>query len=274
MPLAFSFFSKRPTRSDTQSTEANPSGQETELENNDSKAETADFTPLSPFTPLASKSASPFPPLASDIISVTETDPTQQLPKAPYEARLGIVLPERREPQGLAALVVNQSGPDAPPLNRRPPLQPFPPAKASAEITPSIPVSTSTDWHESPGTSPLESKDSLRSELLHEIEQVKSDLFGAAMGVSALKDRLDGLEHQAAQPAKSTSASLEALQAWATTWLEENLPKAIERALAAQLEKELSAMSSISYFRSPIRRPSDRHTLLSQAPVILSSSTL
>jgi hypothetical protein len=47
----------------------------------------------------------------------------------------------------------------------------------------------------------------LRLEVREEFEQVKNDVFGAATGVSAVKDRLDGLELRMARLERAASAA-------------------------------------------------------------------
>ncbi len=116
---------------------------------------------------------------------------------------------------GLAALAVaqNDGSSPVPPLNRRvaaptPPPSPamaanvaMPPQPVQAPMPappPNQPVMAPAPAHEGWHGGPLVSREMalLEQELKAEIDQVKSDLFGAAMGVSALKDRIDGLEGQ------------------------------------------------------------------------------
>lgn len=110
--------------------------------------------------------------------------------------------------------------------------------------------------------------ESLRGEVMNEIEQVKNDLFGAVMGVSALKDRLDGLEQQvtslpAAAPVMDPPTRAEVEQ-WTADWLGRQLEPAVEGALVPLLEK----IATKSRLRLPFT-PADAATALSQPPVIL-----
>jgi len=190
-----------------------------------------------------------------------------------------VTLPEKRESlKGLAALVVNQSAQEAPPLNRqRPPTFPISSvAGQSIAIQESLldrPDAQVADQSTFPEA------DTLRDELHHEIEQVKNDLFGAVMGVSALKDRLDGLESQLTQiqsapdAVSSSSATRAEITNWMSTWLEEHLPAALERALATAQERNLGAMSTTAYFHTTTRlSDTDRQSFLNHPPVILTST--
>ncbi|HYF34938.1 MAG TPA: hypothetical protein VD994_06565 [Prosthecobacter sp.] len=106
----------------------------------------------------------------------------------------------------------------------------------------------------------------LRLDVREELEQVKNDLFGAATGVSALKDRLDGLEHQMAKAPIASGVSLEDLQTWINGRIEQAVQAAVERTLEAVLG------SGVEAARAALRaQPQDRPSL-SQAPVVLSSS--
>lgn len=111
------------------------------------------------------------------------------------------------------------------------------------------------------------------------MEQMRQDLFGAAMGVSTLKDRLDNLEASALQPpaAQPSELAAEEIQKHVQAWLENHVPgqirHSIRQAVDEAKEKALGALSSGEFFRMPVHPPGflpDLH--LSQAPQILSIS--
>ncbi|MBV6501345.1 MAG: hypothetical protein CJBNEKGG_03855 [Prosthecobacter sp.] len=160
-------------------------------------------------------------------------------------------------------MVLSQSDIAAPPLNKR--LPPTPGAAVSSE--PARPVE-STSLRPSSTPSPTE-VDALKQELQAEIEQVKNDLFGAVMGVSALKDRLDGIESQVQQTGAESSSfpSRSELETWMSAWLEARLGEALERTLTPVLNK----FSTQGLLRLPLP-PAELHSSLSQPPVILTST--
>ena len=176
-------------------------------------------------------------------------------------------------------MAVHQSSVEAPPLNRRtilPAMNPFPvdvPGAASEART------ASGHWAmTNESLSPDAAFNGVRLELKGEIEQVKGDLFGAAMGVSALKDRLDGLESQMTQkqayPAPTQSPpTREDIESWVAAWLDVHLPPALDRAASASQQNALGALSTQTWFRQPVTfPPADRHTFLAQPPTILAST--
>jgi hypothetical protein len=126
----------------------------------------------------------------------------------------------------------------------------------------------------------------LRVDMRQEIEEVKNDLFGAAMGVNALKDRLDGLEAQvvtqamqaAAESLKSPSPAptRDEIHAWVREWLQEHLPAAVqaavEKALETVAEPNAAIAPSSDFFRMPTTPQGQNSTpVFSQAPMILST---
>ena len=208
-----------------------------------------------------------------DKTHIIESTPTK-------DTRQEVVLPMRKESTGFAAMVVNQSETAAPPLNRRPP-SPFPvaPVQQSQPLFPSAPVVNHEPWHASVDQMEApQSLEMLKEELQHEIEQVKADLFGAAMGVSALKDRLDGMESAVAAQAvtaASSPLSREEVQSWVSQWLEQHLPEALERAISQAQQKMTGSLSTQHYFRQPIQTHHiDRHKALIHPPIILASTPL
>lgn len=115
----------------------------------------------------------------------------------------------------------------------------------------------------------------VREALQEEINQVRNDLFGAVMGVSALKDRLDDLETTTTQnlPAPSPPIDRAEIESWISAWLEAHLPAALDRALFRLEDKTHGTLSTTTWFRQPVHIPSaDRHTFLSQPPVVIASA--
>ncbi len=215
-----------------------------------------------------------------------ESIPTVLLPPADYPPVVGVTLPERRgSPKGLAAMVVRQSEIEAPPLNKRSPFpsSPFstllgsPPQEPPTKLdTNPFLAQTSIPPPAAP-TAPPEFED-LRQDLHGEIEQVKNDLFGAVMGVSALKDRLDGLEAQLTSVQSASPAPIPVppskleIEPVVISWLDDHLPAAIERMLADAQERMLGTPGA-AFFRSSVPlSEAERQNLFSQPPVILHST--
>lgn len=112
--------------------------------------------------------------------------------------------------------------------------------------------------------------------LQSDVEEMKNDLFGAVMGVSALKDRLDSLEtlllrlenavNQHLTSPHPAPVSQEQVQQWLGEWLDDHL----EARLKGSIESHLQSLSSPRYFRLGTTTPSHtRTTALTHAPVIL-----
>lgn len=213
-------------------------------------------------------------------LGAAETLVFPPLPATPPHAGSGVS--ERgRESRGLAALAVHQSGTEAPPINRRPPSQSLPamnpfPVEVPVPAREALPAPA--HWSSANETKTPEAYDGLRQELRGEIEEVKSDLFGAAMGVSALKDRLDGLESQMSQKQAGsayaqTQPNRQEIESWMSAWLDEHLPDALDRAVTAAQQRALGKLSTQAWFRQPVSfPPADRLHFLAQPPVILTSS--
>lgn len=201
---------------------------------------------------------------------------------------------------GLAALAVQQSlsGPVIPHSRKLSSYMPPGPAiaaglalvsQATAEPLPmSMPVPQHSQATPAPSTNhfhamhALQHQDvaQLRLDMQTEIEQVRQDIFGAAMGVSALKDRLDGVESSLSQPPPAGAAptlSKEDVDRLVRDWLDAHLPHVVEESVQKSLEQALqqtvATLSSSEFFRMPVHMAgqfSDTH--LTQAPQILSSS--
>ncbi|MCX6856450.1 MAG: hypothetical protein NTV80_16285 [Verrucomicrobia bacterium] len=276
MPLAFSFFSHKtaalpvkPQAEDGAGIKWTP-----DVKVNESAFNAGIQSPADSYSPSSWDRADAPSSLKGD-------EETHIIENNPVQSRKEISLPARREATGFAAMVVNQSENAAPPLNRRP-NTPFPiaPEKINEALFPGAPVMTSHEtWHAAePQASETSSYESIKEELQHEIEQVKADLFGAAMGVSALKDRLDGMEstvaHQVSSAANSPLSRQE-MQAWMAEWLDQNLPTALERAISQAQQKMTGSLSTQDFFRQPVRfAPADRSTALIHPPIILASTPL
>ena len=89
------------------------------------------------------------------------------------------------------------------------------------------------------------------SELAAQIEQLRNDVFGIAMSVSALNDRLDRLEQRAPHGSQSMQAGIATLRGEIESWLENHLNSAVEHCMQR-------AMSRMSY-PTPIIPPTDLH---------------
>lgn len=194
---------------------------------------------------------------------------------------------------GLAALAVQQcSGLLAPPPRRMPSyMTPGPAIAASLALAAHAPAPRSVPVEAPPAqTAPaanhfsavqsLQSRDlaQMRVELDAELEQMRQDLFGAAMGVSTLKDRLDGLESSLdKKPSVSEPISVGDMEILVQNWLETHLNARVERALQASLDQAVhqtvSQLSSHAFFRLTAPLPGfDAETFLSQPPQILSAT--
>lgn len=76
---------------------------------------------------------------------------------------------------------------------------------------------------------------------LHEwsaqIDQLRNDVFGIAMSVSALRDRIDRLEHKVNSEDQSTQSSLQKLRGEVEVWLENHLNAAVEHCMQRILSR-------------------------------------
>ena len=223
---------------------------------------------------------------------IEKADP---LPWMHHEALQGLHEPPSPTPMtgGLAAMAVKQSTsePLAPPSRRLSSyMAPGSALAAGLALAAHSPGGMPSPMEGPPPGAPaashfnavqsLQSRDlaQLRMDLEREIEQVRQDLFGAAMGVSALKDRLDDLETTVGKaPAASAAFSPAEVEQLVRSWLDAHLPPFVQQAvrgtLDQALEQTVSSLSSTEFFRMPVHTPGlTADLILSQAPQILSSS--
>jgi outer membrane murein-binding lipoprotein Lpp len=76
-----------------------------------------------------------------------------------------------------------------------------------------------------------------------QIEQLRNDIFGIAMNVSALNDRLDRLEQRIPSAGQSMQASIATLRGEIETWLESHLSAAVEHCMHQIISRQNSAIS-------------------------------
>jgi hypothetical protein len=77
-----------------------------------------------------------------------------------------------------------------------------------------------------------------------QMEQLRNDLFGIAMSVSALNDRLDRLEQRVPSGASPVQASLATLRAEIESWLENHLNTAVEHCMQRIMSRPTHPASS------------------------------
>ncbi|MFN0080523.1 MAG: hypothetical protein ACKVY0_28990 [Prosthecobacter sp.] len=68
-------------------------------------------------------------------------------------------------------------------------------------------------------------------DLAAQIEQLRNDVFGIAMSVSASNDRLDRLEQRVPQGVQTAEAGLATLRGEIEAWLENHLNAAVEHCM-------------------------------------------
>ena len=93
-------------------------------------------------------------------------------------------------------------------------------APAAADLAPAAPPQRAPS---NPLPHPME-------DLSAQLEQLRNDVFGIAMSVSALNDRLDRLEQRAPQGAQLQNA-ITTMQGQIETWLENHLSTAVEHCM-------------------------------------------
>lgn len=99
-------------------------------------------------------------------------------------------------------------------------LQPAP----SPQQPSSKPVATGQDW-------------------AAQIEQLRNDIFGIAMNVSALNDRLDRMEQRIPQAGQSAHAGIATLRGEIETWLENHLNGAVAHCMNHIISSKNSPVS-------------------------------
>lgn len=194
---------------------------------------------------------------------------------------------------GLAALAVQQStsSPLAPPSRKLANYVPPAPAIAAAGLAFVSHAPNSVEPPRQPQPSPVSAPSNhhfhavqtlqhqdvaqLRLDLEAEISQVRQDLFSAAMGVSALKDRLDGQEAVPGQP-YTPALSQHDIDRLVRAWLDIHLPSYVEQSVQKSLDQALqqtvATLSSSEFFRMPVHLAGQfSDPQLSRAPQILSS---
>lgn len=83
-----------------------------------------------------------------------------------------------------------------------------------------------------PAASPTSPQEvALAHDLPAQIDQLRNDIFGIAMNVSALNDRLDRMEQRLPQAGQSMQAGITALRGEMETWLESHLSAAVEHCM-------------------------------------------
>ena len=75
------------------------------------------------------------------------------------------------------------------------------------------------------------------------MEQLRNDVFGIAMSVSALNDRLDRLEQRLPQGGQSVQAGIATLRGEIESWLENHLNGAVEHCLHRIMSRTNSSAS-------------------------------
>lgn len=79
------------------------------------------------------------------------------------------------------------------------------------------------------------------NDLSAQIDQLRNDIFGIAMNVSALSDRLDRLEQRIPSACQSTQAGIATLRAEVETWLESHLGAAVEHCMHQIIQRTNAA---------------------------------
>ena len=77
-----------------------------------------------------------------------------------------------------------------------------------------------------------------------QIEQLRNDIFGIAMNVSALSDRLDRLEQRLPAAGQSMQAGIATLRGEIETWLESHLNAAVEHCMHKIISRTNSVVSN------------------------------
>jgi len=77
-----------------------------------------------------------------------------------------------------------------------------------------------------------------------QIDQLRNDIFGIAMNVSALSDRLDRLEQRLPAAGQSMQAGIATLRGEIETWLENHLNAAVEHCMHKIISRTNSTVSN------------------------------
>ena len=77
-----------------------------------------------------------------------------------------------------------------------------------------------------------------------QIEQLRNDIFGIAMNVSALNDRLDRLEQRLPPAGQSVQACIATLRGEIENWLENHLNAAVEHCMHQIISRTNSTVST------------------------------
>ncbi len=115
--------------------------------------------------------------------------------------------------------------PPAPSPNQRPVLAADAPRLPVVRLADSMPPPAPAPVAQAPSTPLLQALP--QAEWAVQIEQLRNDIFGIAMSVSALNDRLDRLDQRVPQ----AGAGLAALRSEIGTWLENHLSTAVEHCM-------------------------------------------
>lgn len=292
MPLSFSFFSQHraPNAPAVSQEVASPVG---------------GGPPPNPFPVRRTEEATPAPAIAPAPNAKCQSEVETLLMRAGANPS-----PSSRPPTGgLAALAIQQGGgglAPQPPAPRR--IQP-PQVAPAAEAVPAAPAPVpmmappAPFQQAAPQARPaapseigvpnlqeaaiLQRLSQLQEAIQAEIDLVKADVFGAAMGVSAMNDRIDDLEQRlgalpkilAAQtpaPAPAPAVSREEVLALIEEVLQAIFPELVEAVVQRVLQasqEQTGSLSSREYFRMPAWQPSASPTsLFAQPPLILSTS--
>ena len=119
--------------------------------------------------------------------------------------------------------------------------QPF-----AQDLESSLPADLQVTAAVQPPTSPQSSTQGTASghDWLAQIEQLRNDIFGIAMNVSALNDRIDRMEQKIPQNGQSVQAGIATLRGEIETWLENHLNAAVEHCMHKIISRTNASASS------------------------------
>jgi hypothetical protein len=83
----------------------------------------------------------------------------------------------------------------------------------------------------------------LAHDLPAQIDQLRNDIFGIAMNVSAMNDRIDRLEQRLPQAGQSAQAGIATLRGEIETWLENHLNAAVEHCMNQIINRANSSVN-------------------------------